>query len=168
MSETYKKNYTQRNYKHNSALPTEGLVTFPGNEGVFYSLGKAKRWEMIEDEDVDVLKYYNRQHERGASYKVYGATPRKGFPGGTFGTYQVSRKYSKVLKKTADPEAQVYLPFQKDEYPLGRESKREVDTPCMGCLRSYGAMWMLKGQGEKAKKKTKGFKKVHYRELNFE
>lgn len=61
----------------------------------------------------------------------------------------------------------VQTPFGTGEYPLGRELQWKYSGPCMGCFIAQGPVWMLRGMGNKSRKKTKGFKKITKRNENF-
>lgn len=63
-------------------------------------------------------------------------------------------------------EVWVQHSFKHGEYPLFRETRTQHSTPCMGCFISQGPVWMLRGMGDKARKKTKGFKKITRRDLS--
>ena len=75
--------------------------------------------------------------------------------------------YSECADKSAQPgEVWVQRSFKRGEYPLFRETRAQHSTPCMGCFIDQGPVWMLRGMGDKARKKTKGFKKITRRDLS--
>lgn len=66
----------------------------------------------------------------------------------------------------APGEVHVQHSFKQGEYPLYRETRTQYSSPCMGCWISQGPVWMLRGMGNKSRKKTKGFKKITKRDLS--
>jgi len=56
--------------------------------------------------------------------------------------------------------------FEKGQYPLFRETPWKYSQPCMACFHRDGPVWMMKGMGDKSKKKSKGFKKISKKDIN--
>lgn len=70
-----------------------------------------------------------------------------------------------VNKREDLKEAIIFIkPLPVEHHQWHKQMKVYKASPCMGCFHSSGRMWMMKGNGDKSKWKTKGMKKMKQRE----
>ena len=86
-----------------------------------------------------------------------------------YGCYPFRKRLFKILsenkdiKTYGDPKSSIkitiFKPFEKHDYPLYREYRKNIETPCPTCFQSDGRIWQLRGLGKKYKNKTKGMRR---------
>jgi hypothetical protein len=141
-------------------------------DNVEHSLNKNKNWELLNDPDIKQIKKH--MDVEGEPYRcgITNKTP-SGYGGGNNYHYKQGRNFVTVndQRKTkydlVSERNYILLPFESNEYPINRETHTNYSSHCGGCFRSHGRIWQLKGQGDKAKNKTKGMKRERQRELDF-
>ncbi|ARF11844.1 hypothetical protein Klosneuvirus_2_280 [Klosneuvirus KNV1] len=140
--------------------------------GIEHSLNKNRNWELLEDPNIQQIKYH-----RDVQTDIHSiAITNKHNHGGGVPRYDYKRpkNYVSVNGQKQNNQFNIYdekehirLPFNKDEYPINRESHQNHGSGCMCCYRSGGRIYELKGTGDKAKKKNKGMKRERMRDTNY-
>lgn len=150
---TIRKNSFDRNHLNFNSI-------YVANDGIEYSLNKHKRWEYLTEKPI--VKYHDDEYEF-KNKCLFGRYNSMNSGSGTYSKVYKSKKYITINDKKCDnfdlKSDFIYVPFQKNEFPLNREPHIRHSSPCKCCFGLHGRMWELKGLGEKSKYKTKGMKK---------
>ena len=141
------------------------------------SLEKSGNWEILEDPQgyadrtghmVIVDDTLCLEH-----HKDFGYTNRHDhYGGGPANGYYYLQDFKKdsqtvyeptsILQRPANFPFYIRVPAADSDYRMHKDMRKSGPDPCMGCFRSGGRIWMLKGTGKKAKCKTKGMKKRRF------
>lgn len=140
--------------------------------GIEHSLNKNRNWELLDDRNIPQIKYHNNVQTDIHSIAITnkqnhgGGTPRYDFKGPR-NYVSVNGQKQNNQYNLSDENEHIRLPFDKNEYPINRESHKRYGTGCIGCYMNSGRIYELKGTGDKAIKKNKGMKREKRRETNY-
>lgn len=156
MGKTWR-NYPERNRIVRSQTAT---IEYPGCEP------EALRWELLDDlakqtgRQVKVESDTSIEFERARGYTDKGHA-------GSFGsvvhyTYRSSGKNpQRVIYPDVLPAKEpIIIRLPASDYRIRNQMRISPPSPCKSCFWREGRIWMLRGTGTKAKKKTKGMKKL--------
>jgi len=144
---------------------------------IFETVDKKKRWELpidVSDATVTSNIVLECRHQPGYTDRLgYGG----GFANGNFLVQrfhqETTRKDGEVLHRLTTQDQQkitrhenkrhserVFLqPLPVHHPQWKKQMKKEFASPCECCFYHSGRMWMLKGNGNKSRCKTKGMRK---------
>lgn len=142
---------TKRNYSfRNKELDKPAILI---EDSVKYSINKKHLWELDNPVVESIYCYHHEVKEPRLTNEreIY-------FHQGTVTGFSYEQEYS----GSDEGNNVIIKPPEKDSYLATKQIRKHGPDPCRTCFRHEGKTWMLKGNGNKSSKKTKGQKKRRF------